>query len=543
MALNKKYNVALQQAIRLDSTHHCGGRRSRLQDTSPASFLSAFSRPATKSQPPSIESNMQKWRWFLRAVLFLGNCAALIFLVQDAAQQLMYSPDDDSLEAAMLMPNNNGAMDDDRPMPAARQRRARTRMVGGGMFKGRKQGQIHQIHYVQNRGNIQQRQRQQQQELEHAPDIVPHPMQRRPQNNKKKRQGKANIIDEANLLKAANFSHFLIHIPKAGGTFARHQLNKDMRANKLVRERGILCDKGISPVNNYMNWPTYYDNKRARDRLAEQKEARRLGPDSAVPRIAKIVRQQCGMYMTESHWSDVPQHVYSIIRDPREHIVSAYFHCKESKHHGKKFGHLMPDTLDEWLNEWVETKRKGKGLLKAQALKRMERLRCYNPINMQSSLLLAPATPPSYGEESAPAPVTKGTLADRFDVLGLTSQMDKSLCMIFIRWNGIVPNRCDCSKGSDGKKSAPETDDEDSAGDSNGTEDEGGNAPAGKLAHHGAIHSHNVTNHGVTHEHTKEQLAAIEELADIDMKLYAVAEELFAEQVADVEREFSIKLC
>ena len=472
-------------------------------------------------------------------MLFLGNCAALIFLVQDAAQQLLHSPDDDRAEAAMLMPNNGGAMDDDRPMPAAGQRR---RMVGGGLLKGRKQGQMH---YVQNRGNLQQRQQrrqqQQQQELDSAPDIVPHPMQRRPQN-KKKRQRKADIIDEANLLKAANFSHFLIHIPKAGGTFARHQLNKDMRENRLVRKHGILCDKGVSPVNNYMNWPNFYDYK-ARDRSAEQKEARRLGPGRAVPRITKSVRQQCGMYMTESHFSDVPQHVYSIIRDPREHIVSAYFHCKESKHHGKKFGHLMPDTLDEWLNEWVETKRKGKGLLKAQAMKRMERYRCYNPINMQSSLLLAPAAPLSYGEESAPAPVSKDTLADRFDVLGLTSQMDKSLCMIFIRWNGIVPERCDCSKGSNGKRSAPETDDEDSAGDSNGTEDEGGHAPSGKLAHHGAIHSHNVTNHGGTHEHTKEQLAAIEELADIDMKLYAIAEELFAEKVADVEREFSIKLC
>ena len=475
---------------------------------------------------------MQKWRWFLRAVLFVGNCVALLLLAQDAAQQLMHNPDDDHAEAAMLMPQN-GAMDDDRPMPAGRQRRTRTRMVGGGMFQGRKQG-----HYVQKRDNRQQ----QQQQLEHAPDHAPHPMQRRPQN-KRKRQGKADIVNEADLLKAENFTNYLIHLPKAGGTFARHQLNKDMRTNKLVRKHGILCDKGVSPVNSYVNWPTYYDYK-ARDRLAERKEARRLGSHSEAPRITKSVRQQCGMYMTESHWSDVPKHVYSIIRDPREHIVSAYFHCKESKHHGKKFGHLMPDTLDEWLNEWVETKRKGKGLLKAQALKRMERYRCYNPINMQSSLLLSPALPPSYGEESPPVTVSKDILTERFDVLGLTSQMDKSLCMIFIRWNGIVPERCDCSKGSDGKQRVQETVDDDSAdGTSDDARKEVDNANIGKLAHDRAIHSHNVTNHGSTHEHTEEQLAAIEELADIDMKLYAVAETLFAEIVADVESEFSIKLC
>jgi hypothetical protein len=460
---------------------------------------------------------MQKWRWFLRAVLFWGNCIALILLSQDAAQQLLHSPDDDRAEAAMLMPYQN-AMDDD--------------------LKGRAQEQMND---VRNGGNRQQQQR--------MPDHVPHPMQRRPQNAKlKKRQGRADIIDEADLLTAANFLHYLIHIPKAGGTFARHQLNKDIRANKLVRRRGILCDRGVSPVNNYVNWPTYYDYL-ARDRLAERKEARRLGPDAQAPKITKSVRQDCSMYMTESHWSDVPQHVYSIIRDPREHLVSAYFHCKESKQHGKKFGHLMPDTLDEWLDEWVETKRKGKGLLKAQALKRMERYRCYNPINMQATLLLSPASPASYGEENSPVPASKDSLKKRFDVLGLTSQMDKSLCLIFIRWNGIVPNRCDCSNESNGKRRVQETDDGDSADANGDTEEEGGDITGaarsitGKLEHHGAIHSHNVTNHGGTHEHTKEQLAAIEELADMDMKLYAVAEELFAEQVEEVEREFSIKLC
>ena len=159
------------------------------------------------------------------------------------------------------------------------------------------------------------------------------------------------------------------------GTYVEGAVGKDLRDNKLARRRGILCDRGVSPVTDYANWPTYYDRK-ARDRLAEQ--------GREAPRITKSVRQQCSMYMTESHFSNVPQHVYSIIRDPREHIVSAYFHCKESKHHGKKLGHLMPDTLEDWLDAWVKTKRVGK----AQALKRMEGYRCYNPINMQSSLLL-----------------------------------------------------------------------------------------------------------------------------------------------------------
>ena len=90
---------------------------------------------------------------------------------------------------------------------------------------------------------------------------------------------------------------------------------------------------------------------------------------------------------------------------------------------------------------------------------------------------------------------------------------------------------------------------ENNGGDSDGVSDnaeEGGGDTTGAakpLTHHGAIHSHNVTNHGGTHEHTKEQLRAIEELADVDMKLYPLAEELFAEQVEEVERKFSVKLC
>lgn len=467
------------------------------------------------------KAKQSKWRLMLRTALFAGNIIALVLLIQDASkQQYSYSADDDR-------PNIN--------------RKAMTRRSGGGGIGLHRRPRSLAEKYRQRQKSLQQKQRQKQQDEQLLPGHVPHPMmkgplqdKKRPRKGKKKKNTAGGGGKDNNELppNPPNFTHYFIHIPKAGGTYARHQLNSDMRENRLVRKRGILCDNGISPVSNYKNWPTYFEfQTKGWNRTATAKAAAQYlhGEGYVVPPPAKkTVRQKCGLYMTESHWSSIPDHVYTIVRDPREHTVSAYFHCKESKHHGKKYGHLMPDTLDEWLNAWTNV-RQADGLQKAKAMEKTETFRCYNPINMQSSMLLAASE--KKGEK---AEISKASLAKRFDVMGLTSQMDKSLCLVFIAWNGFAPDRCICGGEGDNERkvqggSSPNAADDDSADQ--------------RLTHNVAIHSHNVTNHGGTHKHTPEQLSAIEALADVDMKLYAVAEELFEDQVAAVEKKYSIKLC
>lgn len=444
-----------------------------------------------------------KWRLMLRAVLFTGNVVAFVLLMQDASQQFSSRDDDDRPANAMSnqMQQRVGA--------ATRINQLQRPRSLAGTFRSRKTF-------------LRQEQTQTGYQQQHDMLLPDHPMmklKRQKKNGKRNNAAGNGGEDEPLAGPPPNFTRYFIHIPKAGGTYARHQLNNDMRENRLIREQGILCDRGVSPVSKYKSWPSFFVyNTRVQNKTAMAEVARALDEGEEVPIIKNKIRRKCGMYMTESHYSSIPQHVYTVVRDPREHIVSAYFHCKESKIHGKRFGHMMPDTLDEWLNVWIDVKSSPRGLQKARAMKKTENFRCYNPINMQSSMLLSPS------EGGEVAEISKAGLAKRFDVIGLTSQMDKSLCLVFIAWNGFAPDRCVCGGG--GNK-------------------DGGNADRGdqRLSHNIAIHSHNVTNHGGTHDHTPEQLSAIAELADVDMKLYSVAEELFEDQVAEVEKKLSVKLC
>ena len=315
----------------------------------------------------------------------------------------------------------------------------------------------------------------------------------------------ARVSNKAKLLKRENrrdvlknFTRHFIHIAKTGGTYARQQLNVDVRGNRILKAGGgIVCDQGVSPVTNYQNWPEFFQRRNSNSKV------------------------KCNMYMTESHYSPVPDHVYTIVRDPMEHVVSQYFHCRESKTHGRHHGHLMPNTLDDWLVDWVDVRRQARSMNGKEDegatpayINVVGAYKCYNPINMQSRML-------GYDPSDGIDPRTD--LARRFDFVGLTSQMGISLCIIFLSWYGVVLERCKCPPN----------------GSKNISDDKGG----AKIAHVGRRHSHNVTNHGATHNHTAMQVQAIKELADDDMELYRAAESLFWEKVGEVEREHAIQLC
>ena len=42
------------------------------------------------------------------------------------------------------------------------------------------------------------------------------------------------------------------------------------------------------------------------------------------------------MYMSEKKYHLLARHAYAVVRDPREHVLSQYFHCAESHEHGKR---------------------------------------------------------------------------------------------------------------------------------------------------------------------------------------------------------------
>lgn len=75
------------------------------------------------------------------------------------------------------------------------------------------------------------------------------------------------------------------------------------------------------------------------------------------------------MWMTEQKYSD------AIIRDPREHVLSMYFHCAESRDH---------KALAQWLQAWVDAKGNTTFGNKTIASELGGRFRCYNPINFET---------------------------------------------------------------------------------------------------------------------------------------------------------------
>jgi hypothetical protein len=152
----------------------------------------------------------------------------------------------------------------------------------------------------------------------------------------------------------------------------------------------------------------------------------------------------------------------------------------------------MP-SLDEWLEAWVKVAQNPGTPLPM-------RFRCYNPINMQSTYT-----------KFEPGNTSKAALSDRYDVIGDQSQMDKTVCVMALRYTGFFPSQCNCT------------------------------SPKRRILL--AAMDHGVTHHGDTFNLTKHQEEAITLLTGKDMLLYSMAREVFAEQVQEIENEFQVTLC
>lgn len=285
------------------------------------------------------------------------------------------------------------------------------------------------------------------------------------------------------------FSNFLMHIPKSGTSYAMHAmgllLNKSPEWKNLGEGGKFrLCDEGVNPLRNFERFRTSYKGTK------------------------------CTLWMTEHPYSMVPEHVYAIVREPKSHVLSMYFHCLESKDH-KYAAHKMP-SLDDWLTAWVDA------IDNTTKQKENNEFRCYNPINFQSKWV-------GYNTETNITNVSIDIDADqhhhhyqdlknRFLVLGDNAQMDKSACMIFIQYAGWVPKQCDCT---------------DIIVDNN-------NSDASSLQQkfdHGVIH------HGGTFRTTQSQDEKIALIRNLDRHLYNVSRQVFYEQVREVEFKFKIKIC
>lgn len=127
----------------------------------------------------------------------------------------------------------------------------------------------------------------------------------------------------------------------------------------------------------------------------------------------------------------------ALLRDPRAHVLSQYFHCRTSDDHS--YGHdFVPATFPEWIDSWSDH------------LSEFEQFEsqpfcCYTPYNMMAARF-------SCGngvseQESHFHPEIMDVLKEKIanlSFVGLAEAYSESLCLLRIRETGQFPEECEC---------------------------------------------------------------------------------------------------
>ena len=290
--------------------------------------------------------------------------------------------------------------------------------------------------------------------------------------------------------------HYIIHIPKTGGDFVAKNANKYLLSTP--------------------KWKQWYENNNNKhsDRpwLCFDMLQKEFNDVSAFPHNFPLTGRRgynCTAYILEAGYNTRADYTYTLVREPKSHVLSQYFHCTESRNH-KKYFHKMP-SLDVWLQYWynqtVSNVSLGDFISISHEMHRTNKFSCYRPVNLQSRMLQMDSSL-LLGEDEDEA---IREIESRFTVLGDTAQMIKSMCSIITRYSGIVPTKCDCSLHHDRRR---------------------------KLAV-----DHGVTHHGNTFNITDQQRYWIDEITKLDQRLYKYGKIILARQVEKLEKEFNVSLC
>jgi hypothetical protein len=365
------------------------------------------------------------------------------------------------------------------------------------------------------------------------------------------------------------FSHFLSHIPKSGTSYAF----------------GLLCDL-------LWNQAEYFELPPSdRFRPCSVGTAQPYSFDSSSWR-GHTKKHVCNLWMSEAGWTPLAKHNMIVLRNPLHHVLSQYFHCAESSEHGKRrrVKFQSNTNLTEWLTAWrdaqmmvvdrVESSTTGGTSTSSSNEKKntmmhtnLARFECYNPTNLQSTYVFPRSKTKStsrtnltalheylYSEIKTPTKTNRDKdndedndvnqsssssslsvfqktlyddLQDRFVVVGDTSQMTVSVCLMFLHYTHWIPASCDCSTAATG------------TGTGNGTTTTSNGSAAGAVvrAFDPVKDSHGVQHHGSTYRATVEERQLIHELTVVDELLYEVGRQVLRDQIERAEHEFGIRLC
>lgn len=268
----------------------------------------------------------------------------------------------------------------------------------------------------------------------------------------------------------SDFQHFLVHIPKSGGSYAFdalvHMLTTSPQWKKLSHSsKFMICDGRTRPVTEFETQYPYSERKHI-----------------------------CNFWMAEQPYTSLAQHNYILTRSPHAHVVSQYFHCKESINHYDRWKY-MPE-LNDWLQSWVDA-------MDNQTQAKLNRkFQCYDPRNMQARFATISNTTD-----------LENQLLQKFQVVGDNSRMFQTICVIFIRYTQWVPHQCDCTR------------------------------PTGTRNLKFHLYGHGVRHHGGSYATSPEDDQLIAKLTHIDEAFYHAAQRIFSKQLEDVQEEYGIQIC
>eukprot|EP00931_Biecheleriopsis_adriatica_P104146 TRINITY_DN7887_c0_g1_i3.p1 TRINITY_DN7887_c0_g1~~TRINITY_DN7887_c0_g1_i3.p1 ORF type:complete len:674 (+),score=97.27 TRINITY_DN7887_c0_g1_i3:81-2102(+) len=142
-----------------------------------------------------------------------------------------------------------------------------------------------------------------------------------------------------------------------------------------------------------------------------------------------------------------------LLREPRSHVMSQYFFCRDSDEDGPKImNSVLPQNFSRWVNHWTRMMSHGKNKVNFQKGAKTiwnspwcsSRLPygCYSPINLQSHRLTC-REEYDYSEEPL-LQAAKHSVAGAY-FLGIQEAYQESLCLLHAQVKNKLPSWCNCS--------------------------------------------------------------------------------------------------
>mmetsp|Transcript_22097 Transcript_22097/g.62766 ORF Transcript_22097/g.62766 Transcript_22097/m.62766 type:complete len:334 (+) Transcript_22097:99-1100(+) len=210
----------------------------------------------------------------------------------------------------------------------------------------------------------------------------------------------------------------------------------------------------------------------------------------------------------------------TLLRRPRDHVLSQYMHCRTVPLRPDKLKDLMPPTFEAWLRNWTKLRELGQASGDfTPRLRRWDKdlvpaadtrlpFKCYPPIDPQTHRLTC-QRPYKFPEQMNASRAIQNL--KEMSMVGIVEAYPTSLCLLMAKVLRYMPATCDCSRQ---------------------------NATLANLTSH---QKHGVAPHSVG-SYSEEVLRLVDELTREDTKLYKAGVERFLQDVRAAEAQHGMKI-